>query len=210
MAWPPPCWPATIRRVWNTNHLSATVFALTLVATLFLPVQQAIFLGVLIHIFITIVQSAERMTIHELVPAPDGDFVIEPAPKELPSDRVTMLLPDGSLYFAAARDFEEEAPSAEDAKRAVVVLILRGRPRLGSTAIGVFERYARALQENGGVLYLAAVSESVRAQLEKTGVLDLIGQDHVLPESDLLLSSLRQAYDLATTRLEETRSTLTE
>lgn len=202
--------PATIRRVWNTNHLSATVFALTLVATLFLPVQHAIFLGVLIHIVITIVQSAERMTIHELMPTPDGDFVIQPAPKALPSDRVTMLLPDGSLYFAAARDFEEEAPSAEDAKRAVVVLILRGRPRLGSTAIGVFERYARALQENGGVLYLAAVSESVRAQLEKTGVLDLIGQDHVLPESDLLLSSLRQAYDLATTRLEETRSTLTE
>jgi SulP family sulfate permease len=202
--------PEAIRRVWDTNHLSAAVFVITLVATLFLPVQQAIFLGVLIHIFIIIVQSAERMTIKELVPTPDGDFVIQPAPKELPSNQVTMLLPDGSLYFAAARDFEEEAPVAEDAERAVVVLILRGRPQLGSTAIGVFERYARALQKNGGALYLATVSEGVRAQLEKTGMLDLIGQENVLPESDLLLSSLRQAYDVAQAWLEKTPSTSKE
>ena len=38
-------------------------------------------------------------------------------------------------------------------------------------------------------------------------MLDLIGEDNVLPESDLLLSSLRQAYDVAQAWLEKTPST---
>jgi SulP family sulfate permease len=186
--------PVEIRKVWNTNNLSAAVFLLTLVATLFLPVQRAIFLGVLIQIFLFIFQSAERMTIMELVPTEDGDFEERPAPKALPSDRVTVLLPYGSLFFAAAIDFEEEAPSAEEANHAAVVVILRDRLRLGSTAIAVFERYAKAIQQNGGRLYLAMVSDSVRKQLERTGALGVIGADNVLPAGDRILASLRQAY----------------
>jgi SulP family sulfate permease len=196
--------PAEIRRVWNTNPLSASVFLLTLVATLFLPVHQAIFLGVVIQVLLFIFQSAERMTIMELVPTADGDFEERPAPADLPSDRVTVLLPYGSLFFAAARDFEEEAPSADPASHAAVILILRGRQQLGSTATGVFERYARAIQKNGGRLYLAEVSDTVRAQLEKTGALEVIGAGNILPARDRLLASLRQACDQAQAWLAET------
>jgi SulP family sulfate permease len=196
--------PVEIRKVWNTNSLSAAVFAVTLVATLFLPVQRAIFAGVLIQILLVLFQSAEAMTIKELVPTEDGDFVERPAPKNLPSDRVTVLLPYGSLFFAAAIDFEEEAPSAEEAKHAAVIVILRGRLNLGSTAIGVFERYAKAIQQNGGRLYLAEVDDSVRKQLEKTGTLQVIGADNILPAGDHVLASLKQVYAVAQDWLNKT------
>jgi len=196
--------PSEIRTVWNTNNLSAAVFLLTLVATLFLPVQRAIFLGVLIQILLVIFQSAERMTIMELVPTEDGDFMERPAPEALPSDRVTVLLPYGSLFFAAAIDFEEEAPAPDEATHAAVIVILRGRIQLGSTAIGVFERYANAIKQNGGRLYLAEVKDSVRKQLEKTGALGVIGEENILPAGDRILASLRQAHSEAQAWLEET------
>lgn len=187
--------PIEIRKVWNTNSLSAAVFLLTLVATLFLPVQTAIFLGVVIQIFLFIIQSSERMTIMELVPTGDGDFEERPAPAELASNQVTMLLPYGSLFFAAAIDFEEEAPKVGEAKHAAVIVILRGRHNLGSTVIAVFERYAKAIQENGGRLLLAEVGESVRAQLERTGAIATIGTDNIIPSGDRMYTSLRQIYD---------------
>ena len=196
--------PVEIRTVWNTNHLSAAVFLLTLVATLFVPVQQAIFLGVVFHVILILFQSAERMTIMQLIPTEDGDFEERAAPDALPSDQVTVLLPYGSLYFAAARDFEEEAPSADDAKHAAVVLILRGRQQLGSTAVGVFERYAKALGKNGGRLFLAEVSDSVRKQLERTGSIQTFGAENILPASNRLGASLRQVYDQAETWLAQT------
>jgi SulP family sulfate permease len=198
--------PGEIRKVWKTNALSATVFTVTMVATLFLPVQQAIFLGVIIHFLIFIFQSAERMTIMELVPTEEGDFGERPAPKVLPSDQVTMLLPYGSLFFAGARDFEEEAPNAEKAKHAAVIVVLRGKQKLGSTAMAVFAGYAKTLRDNGSRLYLAGISDTLRAQLEKSGFLDAIGEENILIEDELLLASLRSAYDQAQSWLSETSS----
>ncbi len=195
--------PAEIRMIWNTNSLSATVFLATLVATLFLPVQQAIFFGVIIQVLLIVFQSAERMTIMELVPTEDADFLERPAPNDLPSNKVTLLIPYGSLFFAAAIDFEEEAPSADEGHHAVVVINLRGRINLGSTAIGVFERYAKAIQQNGGRLYLAEVGDRVRTQLENTGALEVIGADNVLPAEDRVLASLQKAYEIAESWLEE-------
>lgn len=195
--------PAEIRKVWNTNSLSAAVFLVTMVATLFLPVQTAIFFGVVIQIFLFIFQSSERMTIMELVPTEDGDFEEHPAPAELTSNQVTMLLPYGSLFFAAAIDFEEEAPKIEDSSHSAVIVILRGRQNLGSTAIAVFERMAKALQEKGGQLFLAEVSGTVRAQLEKTGALDIIGADNVLPAGGRMFASLQDVYDHAQAWLDE-------
>lgn len=198
--------PAKIRKVWNTNSLAATVFLMTLVATLFLPVQTAIFLGVVIQIFLFIFQSSERMTIMELVPTGDGDFEERPAPAELVSHQVTMLLPYGSLFFAAAIDFEEEAPRVGETEHPAVIVILRGRLTLGSTAIAVFERYSKAIKENGGRLILAEVSESVRAQLEKTGALKEIGEENVLLGGDLMFTSLRQVYNQVQMWVEENDS----
>ncbi len=69
----------------------------------------------------------------------------------IPDGMATAILaPRGSLFFAAARDFEEEAPATDDAQRAVVIINLRGRLQVGSTFMGVLERYSQALQANGG------------------------------------------------------------
>lgn len=189
--------PAEIRSVWRTNTLSRFVMSLTLVATLVLPVQQAILLGVVIQTFLYIYQAAERMTIVSLVPTKDGDFHEEPTPEPLPSNQVTVLLPYGSLFFAAARDFEEEAPAPDEATHAAVVIILRGREQLGSTAIGVFERYAETLQQNGGRLFLADVTESVLDQLDRTGALSTIGRDQIIAADNRVLAATTSAYNTA-------------
>jgi SulP family sulfate permease len=45
--------------------------------------------------------------------------------------------------------------------------------------MGVLDRYTRTIQENGGRVMLAGVSASVREQMERTGLLDLIGRENV-------------------------------
>ncbi len=108
--------PKRIRAVWLTNNLSRTVMVITFVFTLFLPLQEAIFLGVALQVMVLVFLSAESMTIKELVRLEDGDYEETPAPAVLPSHRVTMLVPRGSLFFAGASDFEEEAPVADNTR----------------------------------------------------------------------------------------------
>ena len=57
---------------------------------------------------------------------------------------MTQLNAYGSLFFAGARNLEEDLPQADETDHAVVILSLRGHTELGSTFVGVLERYARA------------------------------------------------------------------
>ena len=195
--------PARITTVWRTNTFSRTVMTVTFVATLFLPVQQAVLAGVALHIILFVFQAAERVTIVELVPVAGGDFKEQPAPAVLPDKAVTILMPYGSLFYAGAADFEEEAPTADQAQQAVLILILRGRENLGSTFLSVLQRYHGALQKHGGHLILADVNEAVREQLSKTGMLEIIGAENVLPAEPLLLASLQEALTTGERRLAE-------
>jgi SulP family sulfate permease len=57
----------------------------------------------------------------------------------------------------------------------------------------VLERYAETLARHDGQLFLANVSEPVRAQLERTGALDTIGANRVLPPEEGLIGGLSSA-----------------
>jgi SulP family sulfate permease len=94
-------------------------------------------------------------------PVESGFPIEQQAPEKLASNEVTMLYAYGSLVFAAATAFENKLPSADEAQHPVVILLLRGRPEVGSTFIGVLRRYSDALRANGGRLKLAGASTRV-------------------------------------------------
>ena len=110
---------------------------------------------------------------------------------------VTILQPVGNLFFAGAAEFESKLPDDAEVQQAVVILRLRDRDEVGSTFIRILDRYARSLQEKGGKLMLVGVGEQVYPQLERTGVLDVIGQDNVFSAQPKLAASLFDAYAAA-------------
>ena len=65
------------------------------------------------------------------------------------------------------------------------------------------ERYSAALQKNGGKLMFSGVSENVYDQLEKTEMIELLGEENVFPDSSKLLYSSKQALKAAHAWLEE-------
>jgi sulfate permease, SulP family len=97
----------------------------------------------------------------------------------LPSHKVTVLYAYGSLFFAGARNLEEDLPQVDQTEHAVVMLSLRGHTELGSTFIGVLERYAQALQAHGNRLMLIGVSPAVYDQLKETDCLKVLGAENV-------------------------------
>jgi MFS superfamily sulfate permease-like transporter len=92
--------------------------------------------------------------------------------------------------------------AADAARQAVVIFLLRGYDQFGSTMIGVLDRYARTIQGNGGRLMLAGVSEDVLAQLERTGLLRLIGRENVFVAQPQWGAAANQALETAQAWLE--------
>ena len=171
--------PADIQTVWQTGLMPRAIMAITFIGTLIMPLQFAVFLGVVISILLFIFEQANRITLVELVPVEGGYPIEQPAPRQLPSRAVTALFPYGSLFYAAAKTLEENLPAAEDARQAVVIFLLRGYDQFGSTMIGVLDRYIHTVQDNDGKVMLAGVSPGVLTQLERTGLLQVIGRENV-------------------------------
>jgi sulfate permease, SulP family len=105
--------------------------------------------------------------------------VEQPAPKKIKSGKVTVLFIYGNLFYAAADAFEKNLPAVENANKAAVILLLLGYEDVGRTVNAVLRRYAHALQANQGKLILAGVSIALRAQFQRTGLVDLIGKENI-------------------------------
>ena len=112
---------------------------------------------------------------------------------------MTVLYIYGNLFYAAADTFEKSLPAVEGASRAVVILLLRGYEDVGSTVIEVLRRYTQALQANGGKLILAGVAPALRDQLQRTGMLKMIGEENIFLATETIgeagNTALRAASD---------------
>ncbi|MGZ4150321.1 MAG: SulP family inorganic anion transporter [Actinomycetota bacterium] len=180
--------------VWRTGPISQIAMVTTFVATLFLPVAAAVGIGVALSLLLQLNQEAMDLTVVRMVPRDDGTIVVEPAPKRLGSREVVMLDVFGSLLFAGARTLEAHLPDPGGAKRPAVVLRLRGRTTLSSTATEVLARYVGQLEEAGGRLYLSGVDPGVAEHLRRTHNLEAIGSVELVPATDVLGESSRDAY----------------
>ena len=182
-----------MQNVYYTGPTSLGIAAVTFVATLFLPIQYAVAVGAVLHILIYVFASSEGVRIERLVHQPDGTWAEEPLPETLSDGEVYAMNPVGSLFFAGAAELEEQLPDTGDATNSVVILGLRDRDEVGSTFINVIKRYIRELEEGGNKLKLVGLNERVTEQLEKTGLLDLLGEEDVYPADKVLGKALADA-----------------
>jgi len=189
--------------VWRISISKRVIMVVTFIATLTLPVQQAVLIGVILSFFDYIYSSSQNVRLLELKPVESGTFVEKVAPAELPDNSVTILQARGSTYFAAVRAIQDLLPSAKEARRAVVIIRIRGVDQVGSTMIGFMERYAGELRANGGKLVLSGVSQNVLNQLIRTETTESVPEDSVFMATDTLGESTKAALSAASKWLTE-------
>lgn len=190
-----------IQTIWQSGPVNTVVMAMTFAATLILPIEQAVMLGVIVTFTLQIFRAADRLQLLQLIPRNDGLYDEQPAPKQLPSRRITVLYPNGSLFFAGARLFESELPDPQGTQHPIVILLLRGRKELGSTFLGVTERYAEQLRARKGKLILVGASDRALDQLRRTGLMTTLGLNNVYAHTPVVGEALHQAYADAETWL---------
>ena len=191
------------KEVWFTGWVPRLVMFVTFVATLLLPIQQAVLLGVVLSILVHVYRSSLDVQVKQLLPtSTEQSFQEHPAPTDLPPNAITILHIYGSVFYASADILRSALPSPYTADRSVVILALRGRNELGSTFIKLLERYAQELDTRNSKLMLAGVNPSVIKQLTKTHVTDTIPLTDIFPVTPILGESVQYARIAAETWLE--------
>lgn len=182
-----------IRMVWNTDMSAGLVMVISFVATLIIPLQAAVGLGVMLHILLFVFKSANLMRIERIVVQSDGTYLEAEVPAELPSNEIVMLEPSGSLFFAGAAEFDSNLPNVGDAHHVVVIIRLRHQDAVSSTFILSLERYTRMLHAQDNLLILSGLNPQVVEQLEDTELNDLVGEGNIFPAQPQFGAAAEQA-----------------
>ena len=173
-------------------------------ATLLLPVAQAVGLGLVISLMMQLNQEALDLRIVELVPDGTG-FSERSAPRALQPGRVVLLDVYGSLFYAGARTLQSRLPDPTGVDQPVVVLRLRGRAQLGATSFLVLADYAERLHAARGRFYLSGVDRAVLDQLQRNATVDTAELVEIFVATDRIGEASLAAYNAASAWLADQR-----
>lgn len=176
----------TMRRIGRGAPGEALIMAVTFGATLLLPLQFAILIGVLMSLgYYLLRTSAPRV---EAV-LPDEGFKhwsAHPERPQCPQLAVVDIL--GDLYFGAVNHVEEalyDILAATPGQR-FMLLRMHSVQQCDISGIRMLESVLRVLRDRGGDLYLTRVREPVLRRMRQAGLLDQLGADHILDEDEAI------------------------
>jgi sulfate permease, SulP family len=185
--------PSELAALRNAGWPSLLAGGTTYLATLLLPIQAAVGLGVVLAAFLFLARTATAVSIVELRRHDDGRIEERDAPRQLPARAVTVLDVYGDLFYAGARTFERQLPSAQGTDRPAVVIRLRRRGTLGATLIDILGSYAKELAEVDGRLYLTGVSEEAQEQIVRSEKFRRRGEIRAHPATPIIWESTSAA-----------------
>ncbi|SNR87730.1 SulP family inorganic anion transporter [Blastococcus mobilis] len=193
---------SAIRSTWSVGGTARWALGVTFFATLLLSIPAAIAVGVVMTMLLFIYRAGQTVEVHQLTLTDDGEIHIGDAPETLPPRDVTVLDVYGPLYFAASRTLRERLPAAGSADRSAVVLRIRGNSQIGATFIEEMNDYAQELGKRGGRLYLCGMTDDLADTMRRADRFALGDEVVLVPGTNVLGSSLREAVRDARTWLD--------
>jgi sulfate permease, SulP family len=189
--------PKRIVRVLSADLSDRLAYGSTVLGTWFLPLDQAIYLGVGISVALFL-RSSRHLVVHELRITPDGR-VVELDATDVTGDgtsccSVRVLNIEGPLFFASANELEQILASATSDRRvATLVLRLRRATELDYTAASVLLTVQARLAAQGRTLMLVGVREEMIARMKAMKLTSFTETGVVFPASDGWFLAMREA-----------------
>ncbi len=155
-------------------------FLITMGATVVLDLTQAIIIGVAFSSILIVVRLTDiEITISEV----DQDK-LENSGIRIPkvSDKIRVAYLTGTIFFAVVDKLISQLSELEDTK--VLILSMRGVPVIDLSGIQGMTELISELQAQGVEIMFTSVQPRVLEDLERGGILDLVGHDNVFRSAE--------------------------
>ncbi len=179
---------------WRSGVNSRVVLFGTLAATLIMPLDYAIFVGIGLSIII-LLGITGTIDLTQLVPLHGGGYEEIPFEQARPAT-VTIVNLEGDLYFAAVEDLDYEMQRCISPETQVLVLRMKRLRAVGSSAMAMLEHFYELLHARNVRLVVCGIEESLKDVMTGSGLRRRIGELNIFYADNRLLQSL----DLAMAR----------
>lgn len=158
-----------------------TKFAITMVATVFLDLTQAIIIGVALSAFLILVKLTDiEINISEIDKDRLEDVGIS---LEKVSKKVKVVYLTGAIFFAVTNKIASKLKEEEGVTEGLI-LSIRGVPMIDLSGIQALTELVQDLEANGTEVYLTSVQPKVLEKMRQGGLIDLIGEKYVFQSAE--------------------------
>ncbi|WP_129671460.1 SulP family inorganic anion transporter [Candidatus Chloroploca sp. Khr17] len=179
----------SMKRIWRGAPGDAVIMVVTFLATLVLPLQFAILIGVLMSLGYYLLRTSMPRVVAVLPDLTFSHWAAFPERPQCPQLAVVDVL--GDLYFGAVNHIEEELLRILDAPPGQRFLLLRMHSvqHCDISGIRMLENVRRVVRDRGGEIYFVRVRDPVLERMRLTGFYDQVGAARFLDE-DLAIETI--------------------
>jgi SulP family sulfate permease len=170
-----------IRTILSTSKRETSILLTTFFATLFVELEFAIYVGVMLSLVIYLMRTS-RPGIVARVPdsaSPNRHLVTDPNLPECPQLKIVRV--DGSLFFGAIDHVQETLHSmqVQNPEQKHLLVIGNGINFIDIAGAEMLVHESERRHRRGGGLYLVKVKDEVCAILKRGGFADRFGREHI-------------------------------
>ena len=186
-----------IKIVTRTSHSESAVLFTTLLATLFLELEFAIYAGVILSLILFLDRTAHP-TIRDAVPAPDeGSYHFIPQTNQPDCCQLKMVFIDGAIYFGAVDHVQQTFRSIDETNPAQKhsLVLAPGISFVDIAGAELLSQEARRRRLMAGSLYFHRLKEPIVDTLAKGGYLDQVGRENLFSMGQDVIAAIYPKLD---------------
>jgi sulfate permease, SulP family len=189
----------------RATRSDASVFFVTLAATLLLNLDTAIYVGIGISLALFLKKASSPYLV-EYTFNDSGNLAELEDPTRRQNQQISIIHVEGELFFGAADLFQDQVRRlAEDENIRVFILRMKNARHLDATSVLALQQLLDYLRRTGRHLLISGISPDVSRVLRNSGVIHQLGADNVFPaEANPTLATKRAL--LRASHLLQTRS----
>jgi SulP family sulfate permease len=186
-----------IARIWRSNHGDRTIMLVTILATLALPLEYAVLMGIGLSVIYYILRTS-RPRVRVVLPSKDFRY-FTPRPDRPSCTQLGVVEILGDLYFGAVSHIEDKIQENLNVNPTQRYLLLRMYPveNCDISGIHALESIVKSYRDRGGDVYFVHIQAQVRALMESTGFYGYVGADHFLDPDEAVPYLFHRVLDPA-------------
>jgi SulP family sulfate permease len=191
-----------IRSILRTSRSESVILGATLLATLFVQLEFAIYAGVLLSLMLYLKRTSHPLIL-DVKPDPAPESYHYTADSGLPDcPQLKMVRINGSVFFGAVDHVQhalQDIGSPAGTQKHVLI-VASGINFIDVAGAEMFAQEARRRRRSGGGLYFYRLKDEVRRLLKRGNYLHEIGEENVFPVKFRAVSAIYSKLDPAICR----------
>jgi sulfate permease, SulP family len=183
-----------ILRTVKTTRGDAAVLMVTFLSTLFLNIEFAIYVGVLLSIGLHLA-AVSHPRIHSVIPAPDPGKMVDSNHDEM-CCQMEIVFIEGSIFFGSAEFVLDDLQRRlrNHPKMANLMIRMHKVNTMDASGVNILEIILEEIQQRGGGLFFAGVNYRVFEVIKNSGLLNDVDATHIRTSTGAAIRKAMRDY----------------